>query len=63
MNLKSEQYPWCVCETRGNLVLMECKKCKEQHNFDNRGMTINRFVEIAEAFCIIHKDCKEAKEE
>lgn len=59
MNLKS--HPWCVCETKGNMMIFVCQRCKEQHIFDNIGMAISRFLEISEAFRTIHKDCKEVK--
>jgi hypothetical protein len=56
--MKSGDYPWCVCDSRGNIVTFNCGRCGESHIFNNAGMTIDRFVEISEAFCMLHKDCK-----
>ena len=55
--MKTDDYPWCVCETNGNKVTFTCKRCKENHVFDNTGMSINRFLEISESFCMIHNEC------
>jgi len=57
--MKANDYPWCVCESSKNEITFKCKRCKQQHKFDNTGMSINRFVEISESFCILHKGCKE----
>ena len=64
MSLKSGEYPWCVCESFGNngitnRVLFKCERCKEIHTFNNARMSIDDFVKISEAFCYLHKDCKE----
>jgi len=59
MSLKSGDYPWCVCESKGNKVTFSCIRCREQHIFDNAGMTIDSFIKVSEAFCTLHKDCKE----
>jgi len=58
MVLKSGDYPWCVCESKGNTVNFNCERCGGKHTFDNVGMPISRFLEISEAFCELHKDCK-----
>lgn len=55
--MKSGDYPWCVCETDGNIVTLECERCKADYKFNNTGITIDRFIEISEAFCTIHKNC------
>jgi hypothetical protein len=54
--MKSGDYPWYICETDGNIVTLECERCKSDYKFNNAGMTINRFIEISEAFCTIHKN-------
>jgi len=61
MSLKSGEYPWCVCNSDGNIVSFDCMRCKQFFNFNNTGMTIDRFVEMSEAFCMLHKDCKEER--
>jgi len=61
MTLKANDYLWCICESDGNKVTFNCDRCKQNHIFDNTGIAISRFLEISEAFCIIHKDCKESK--
>ena len=58
MVLNSGDYPWCVCESKGNAVNFDCRRCGGKHTFDNAGMPISRFLEISEAFCKLHKDCK-----
>ena len=57
MSLKGGDYPWCVCETNGNQVIFHCQRCDKKLEFDNTGMAISRFLEISEAFCILHKEC------
>lgn len=57
--MESGDYPWCVCETKGNTVYFTCQRCQEKHVFDNANMTIDRFVEISKAFCTLHKNCNE----
>ena len=61
MTLKSGDYPWCVSETDGNMVSFDCMRCKKDLQFNNAGMTISGFIEMAEAFCMLHKDCKEER--
>lgn len=58
MSLKSGDYPWCVCESDGNMVSFDCTRCKKDLQFNNSGMEISRFLEMAEAFCMLHKECK-----
>jgi len=58
--MKTDDYPWCVCETNKNIVTFECQRCGQKHKFNNVGMSIMRFLDIANAFCIIHKECKES---
>ena len=57
MSLKAGDYPWCVCESKGNQVVFHCQRCDKELVFDNSGMAISRFLEISEAFCILHKEC------
>ena len=59
--MKSDEYPWCVCESDGNEVTLQCERCGEKHVFCNIGVTINRFVEKSEAFCMIHRDCQKVE--
>ena len=57
--MKAGDYPWCVCETNKNTVTFKCERCNQEHKFNNAGMSISRFLDISNAFCIIHKECKD----
>ena len=57
--MKSDDCPWCICETDGNKITFHCENCDQKHIFGNTGMAISRFLEISEAFCELHKNCKE----
>lgn len=61
MSLKSGEFPWCIVgtDTKGNNIVFECKRCGTKLEFDNTGMAVSRFLEISEAFCTLHKECKE----
>ena len=59
MELKSGDYPWCIAELKVNTVIFKCERCKEIHTFDNAGMPIDEFCKKSEAFCELHRNCKE----
>ena len=61
MSLKSGNYPWCVLDTtpdEENRITFICQMCKQTHSFDAMDLLIDRFVELSEAFCLLHKNCK-----
>jgi len=61
MVLKSGEYPWCILDPvqdEENKITFFCQRCKQKHSFNAKGLTIDRFVELCEAFCILHKGCK-----
>jgi hypothetical protein len=63
MNLKSGDYPWCILDTiadEENKLTFFCQRCKQTHRFDAKDMTIDKFVEMSQSFCLLHKDCKKS---
>ena len=61
--MKSGDFPWCIVETDGNTVTFKCNRCGGEYIFDNTGMSIDLFCEKCEAFCELHKDCKEVRKQ
>lgn len=62
MTLKSGEYPWCVLDEqvdKKNQITFCCQRCKQKHSFNGKGIPVDRFLEISEAFCILHKECKD----
>lgn len=62
MTLKSGEYPWCVMDANkypdGKQSFL-CQRCGQKHTMIVDGMSIDTFLRLSEAFCMLHADCKE----
>lgn len=62
MTLKSNKYPWCVMDANkdpNGKQLLLCTRCKKTHELNAIGMSVDTFLRLSEAFCMLHSECKE----
>lgn len=65
MTLKSNEYPWCVMDANKDINGKQsflCTRCGQKHTMDAIWMSVDTFLRLGEAFCLLHADCKEAKQ-
>ena len=55
--IKYGDCPWCVMDANKQAFL--CDRCKQIHKLNMVDMSITEFCRLSEAFCILHKNCKE----
>ena len=63
MTLKSGDYPWIIFDANPDdkkKQMFVCTRCGQNHKLSTLdGVSINYFLKLSEAFCELHKDCKE----
>jgi hypothetical protein len=57
--MKVNNQPWCLLDAGIGKQKFVCNRCNQEHIFEASGIELDYFVRIMEAFCLLHKNCKE----